>query len=246
MHLTDWPTVDELPAFDDLVDTMDLVRDVCSATLSVRKAHQRRVRLPLRTVTVAAPDAERLREFVDLIADEVNVRHVELTTDMGEVASEELHLVPAKLGPRLGKDVQDVIKAHKAGDWTVVDGVVTVGGRELVEGEYRLDLVAAGDQASSGLANRPGVIALDIDVTDELEREGLARDLVALDPAGAPRRRPRRVGPDRPLDRRRRRPWLDAVAAHRKMIMDETLSVALEHRRRRRDRRPSRMSTTIR
>ena len=48
VHLTDWPTVDELPAFDDLVDTMDLVRDVCSATLSVRKAHQRRVRLPLR------------------------------------------------------------------------------------------------------------------------------------------------------------------------------------------------------
>ena len=117
VHLTDWPTVDELPAFDDLVETMDLVRDVCSATLSVRKAHQRRVRLPLESVTVAAPDAERLRDFVDLIADEVNVRHVDLTTDMGEVASEELHLVPAKLGPRLGKDVQDVIKAHKAGDW---------------------------------------------------------------------------------------------------------------------------------
>ncbi len=178
MHLTDWPTLDELPAFDDLVDTMDLVREVCSATLSVRKAHQRRVRLPLESVTVAAPDAERLRDFVDLIADEVNVRHVDLTTDMGQVASEELHLVPAKLGPRLGKEVQDVIKAHKAGDWTVVDGVVPVGGRELVEGEYRLDLVASGDRASSGLPNRTGVIALDIDVTDELEREGLARDLV--------------------------------------------------------------------
>ena len=96
------------------------------------------------------------------------------------MASEELHLVPAKLGPRLGKDVQEVIKAHKAGDWTVVDGVVTVGGHDLVEGEYRLDLVASGDRASSGLANRPGVIALDIDVTEELEREGLARDLVRL------------------------------------------------------------------
>ena len=123
VHLTDWPTVDELPAFDELVDTMDLVRDVCSATLSVRKAHQRRVRLPLQSVTIAAPDAERLRDFLDVIADEVNVRGVELTTDLAAVADERLQLVPAKLGPRLGKDVQTVIKAHKAGDWTNVDGV---------------------------------------------------------------------------------------------------------------------------
>jgi isoleucyl-tRNA synthetase len=79
VHLTDWPTPDELPADDELVATMDLVRDVCSATLSVRKAHQRRVRLPLSTVTVASADAARLGEFRDVIADEVNVRHVELT-----------------------------------------------------------------------------------------------------------------------------------------------------------------------
>ena len=47
MHLRDWPTPDELPADDELVATMDQVRDVCSATLSVRKAHGRRVRQPL-------------------------------------------------------------------------------------------------------------------------------------------------------------------------------------------------------
>ena len=94
---------------------MDLVRDVCSATLSVRKAHQRRVRLPLNSVTVASADADRLADFVDVIADEVNVRRVELTTDVASVATERLQLVPAKLGPRLGKDVQQVIKAHKTG-----------------------------------------------------------------------------------------------------------------------------------
>ena len=60
---------------------MDEVRDVCSATLSVRKAHGRRVRQPLAAVTIAAPDAEALRPFVDIIADEVNVREVVLTDD---------------------------------------------------------------------------------------------------------------------------------------------------------------------
>ena len=76
VHLRDWPPLDELPADDELVAAMDEVRDVCSATLSVRKAHGRRVRQPLATLTVAVPDAERLAPFVDIIADEVNVRDV--------------------------------------------------------------------------------------------------------------------------------------------------------------------------
>ena len=58
---------------------MDLAREVCSAASSVRKANRLRNRLPLRSLTVAAPDAERLAPFVDLIADEVNVKTVELT-----------------------------------------------------------------------------------------------------------------------------------------------------------------------
>ena len=57
VHLRDWPSLDELVADDELVATMDQVRDVCSATLSVRKAHGRRVRQPLATLTVAVPDA---------------------------------------------------------------------------------------------------------------------------------------------------------------------------------------------
>jgi isoleucyl-tRNA synthetase len=230
VHLTDWPTVDELPKFDDLVVSMDLVRDVCSAALSVRKAHQRRVRLPLASVTVAAPDAGRLRDFVDLIADEVNVRHVELTTDLGAVATEELHLVPARLGPRLGKDVQDVIRAHKLGDWTVVDGpdgvTVTVGGRELVEGEYRVDLVASGDRASAGLANRAGVIALDVEVTDELEREGRARDLVRL-VQQARRDADLDVSDRIALTVRAPQVWLDALGEHKAMVSQETLATSV-------------------
>ncbi len=182
VHLGDWPTVDELPGDDELVASMDLARDVCSSTLSVRKAHKRRVRLPLNSVTVASPDADRLTDFVDLIADEVNVRSVELTTDVASVASEELKLVPAKLGPRLGKDVQNVIKAHKSGDWKV-DGegdarVVTVGEWVLQAGEYSLEQVASDDQASTGLGSHAGVVALDTTVTEELEREGRARDLI--------------------------------------------------------------------
>jgi len=226
VHLGDWPALDELPADDDLVASMDLARDVCSSTLSVRKAHQRRVRLPLQSLTIASPDAERLADFVDLIANEVNVRAVELTTDVGSVASEELKLVPAKLGPRLGKDVQNVIKAHKAGDWTVVGDVVTVGGFALEAGEYSIEQVASDDQASTGLGQHVGVVALDTTVTEELEIEGRARDLI---------RSIQQARRDADLDVSDRIELsvtagpavAEALRIHRELVMAETLAAAV-------------------
>jgi isoleucyl-tRNA synthetase len=223
VHLTDWPDVDELPADDDLVSTMDLVRDVCSATLSIRKAHQRRVRLPLEAVTVASVDAHRLADFVDVIADEVNVRRVDLTDDVASVATQRLQLVPARLGPRLGQDVQQVIRAHKAGDWSIADGVVVVGGVELVDGEYTLELVAQDDKASSGLSAHDGVVALDIEVTEELEVEGRARDLVRL--VQQARRDAGLDVSDRiALTVTASDGWIDAVATHEGLIAGETLA----------------------
>jgi len=226
VHLTDWPEVEELPAADDLVATMDLVRDVCSATLSVRKAHQRRVRLPLNTVTVASADAHRLADFVDVIADEVNVRNVELTDDVASVATERLQLVPAKLGPRLGGDVQTVIRAHKAGDWSASGERVVVGGVELLPGEYRLDLVAEGDKASAGMSDHAGVVALDIDVTEELEVEGRARDLVRLIQQ-ARREADLDVSDRIDLTITAAPVWIEAIGVHEPLISAETLATSI-------------------
>ena len=180
VHLTDWPAADLLPADPELVATMDLAREVCSSTLRVRKAHQRRVRQPLASLTVAVPGADRLAGFTSLIADEVNVKSVVLTDDVAAVATHELQVVPAALGPRLGGSTQAVIKTVKTGDWQQQGDVVVAGGFELQPGEYQLKLVVAGDGASTSLAGGAGVVVLDIELTPELEAEGVARDLVRL------------------------------------------------------------------
>ncbi|MFN6119722.1 MAG: isoleucine--tRNA ligase [Actinomycetes bacterium] len=180
VHLADCPDAAALPADPELVATMDLARDVCSATLRVRKAHQRRVRLPLATLTVAVPGADRLASFTGLIADEVNVKSLELTDDVASVASHELQVVPAVLGPRLGGQTQQVIKAVKSGDWRQEGDHVVAGGIELHPGEYQLKLIVAGDGASTSLSGGAGVVVLDTEVTPELEAEGTARDLVRL------------------------------------------------------------------
>ena len=127
MHLQDWPDVADFPADEELAGAMDLVRSVCSTALSLRKAHQLRVRLPLASLTIAHPDAASLAPFTDLIAEEVNVKAVELAPDPASLGRFELAVNPRVLGPRLGGQVQQVIRAVKAGDWARSGDGVTRG-----------------------------------------------------------------------------------------------------------------------
>ena len=184
VHLTTWPVAADIPVDNDLVVVMDQVRDVCSTTLSLRKSHSRRVRLPLASLTVASPLALGLQPFVSIITEEVNVREVKLTADVAGVARHELQVVPAALGPRLGGDTQKVIVAVKKGDWKQQGDVVVAGGYELQPHEYQLKLLAAvGDAdstASSALPDGRGVVLLDIALTPELLAEGTARDIVRI------------------------------------------------------------------
>lgn len=178
VHLADWPSASSLPRDESLVASMDMVRDVCSAALSVRKAHGRRVRLPLLTLTVASPSADTLSAFVDIVKDEVNVRDVELTRDVESVASHELAVMPAVVGPRLGKNTQAVIGAVKKGEWTQDGDVIVVAGERLTPGEYTMKMVTRADTASAALPGGAGVVLLDTTTNAELEAEGLARDVI--------------------------------------------------------------------
>ncbi|HUN36071.1 MAG TPA: class I tRNA ligase family protein, partial [Trebonia sp.] len=181
VHLTDWPSVEGWPADDALAETMDLTRAVCSAALGLRKNQQLRVRLPLASLTVADPRAVALGEFADIVKDEVNVKDLVLLTDPASLGTTTLTVNPRALGPRLGQQVQAVIRAVKAGDWTVAaDDVVTAGGVELHPGEYELKLTAADPGSTTALPGSGGLIALDTKVTPELTAEGTARDVVRV------------------------------------------------------------------
>ena len=180
VHLSDWPSADELPADPALVATMDRVREVCSAAHSIRKAAGRRARLPLRRLTVAVPDPEALRPLVALVAEEVNVKEVVLTDDLDAHASRALSVVFKLAAPRLGPAIQAVAAAARRGDWVLVeDGErALVGGEVLEAGEFSLDLVPISAESTRTLPGSSGLVVLDLDTDAELEAEGLARDVV--------------------------------------------------------------------
>lgn len=198
VHLTDWPSlapgsVDDvaLPADDELVAAVDRVRAIVSTALGLRKAHSLRVRQPLRELRVALADPSAVEPFADLVGAELNVKGVTLlslddaaATDVG--VETRLSVNARAAGPRLGRGVQDVIRAAKAGDWEQTpDGAVvvrTAGGEvTLAEGEYELaTVVAAGGAGDLAAAVLPGggFVVLDLALDDELRAEGYARDAV--------------------------------------------------------------------
>src|SRR5699024_4503746 len=125
------------------------------------------------------PEAAALAPYTDLIADEVNVKSVELTDDVDTHGTFELGVNARAAGPRLGKDVQTVIKAVKAGDWSEgPDGTITAAGIALVEGEDPAKLVAAQPDSTAALPGGTGLVVLDTALTPELEAEGWAKDRV--------------------------------------------------------------------
>ncbi|GAB3598872.1 isoleucine--tRNA ligase [Microbacterium tumbae] len=185
VHLQDWPDPAAFPAADEIRDAMDAVRELSGVGNALRKKERLRVRLPLARLTVVSPLAESLGRFEDILREELNVKSVELvpleeTTAVEYGISHRLSVNARAAGPRLGKQVQQVIQAAKAGDWSETDGVVTAGGIALEPAEYELVLETTGRPAGEALAIVPtgGFMLLDTATTPELEAEGLARDVI--------------------------------------------------------------------
>jgi len=183
VHLTDWPDATEFPSDPELVRTMDRVREIASAGNALRKARQLRVRLPLAGATVVSADGEALAAYGEILRDELNLKAVAFAplqeSSLGDWGiTRRLSVNARALGPRIGKDVQRVIQAAKAGVWMTEGDIVIVDGTPLQPGEYDLVLATADPDAAVAFLGDGGFVVLDTHVTPELEAEGLARDVI--------------------------------------------------------------------
>jgi isoleucyl-tRNA synthetase len=208
---------------------------VSSVALSLRKTNGLRVRLPLAKLTVVSQGAGDLEQFGEILKDELNLKTIELVELAVESTKEfgvekQLSINSRALGPRLGKQVQEIIQAAKAGNWQQNGDQVFVNAVELLEGEYEINLVAKEEQGDSvliGILPAGGFVILDRQVTKELAAEGLARDVVrAIQQA--------RKDADFDVSDRIRTQIsadsavLDAIRAHQELVKNETLTLELE------------------
>jgi len=183
VHLEDWPNATDYAGDPELVAEMDYLREIASAGLALRKARGLRVRLPLAKLTIVTARDTWFAGVDEILRDELNVKAV-LFEALEEGSLEtfgitrKLTVNARALGPRLGKQVQQVIQAAKAGGWAVAGETVTVGDVVLQPGEFELELEAADSASAIAFLGDGSFVILDTETTPELEAEGLARDLV--------------------------------------------------------------------
>ena len=236
VHLSDWPAVDESARDDALRKRMTLVRRLVGLGRAARTDAKVRVRQPLARALVVLPAGETgdLEGLEGLVAEELNVRSVELAHGVGELVSYVVKPNFKALGPRFGqrvKKVADSIGATEPGGLVETlerDGVVhlDLDGEQVSLTPEDLDVRVEGRPGFSLAQDGPYGLALDVEITPELRAEGIAREVVR---AIQDLRKNSGLAVEDRIEL-----WLngdadvmDACETHQDLIASETLAVAL-------------------
>ena len=182
VHLADYPQLENIKLDETLVDEMDFLQDLCSAGKFIREEKNLRNRLPLAGLTVVGDNLGFLNgQYQDIIKDELNVKEVKIDNNLAAYAAKTVYLYTPLLGKALGKDMGPVMAAYKQGRWELnADGTLSIAGQTLTPDLFEVRLDMKDGVAGKAFADNKAVVTLDTNVTDELKREGMARDFVRL------------------------------------------------------------------
>ena len=183
IHLQDFPNVDFIDSEAQLINDMDLVRSICSTALAIRDNKNLRVRLPLQSLTIIGKDAQRILPFSEIIAEEVNIKEIKIVEEISQFAENKLQINFKKIGAKFGSKIKEITNAIKEGNWQKInDRTIQIAGVELVDDDFELKLTTKNiDEKKSAILPLPSndyLVLLTIEITKELEDEGIARDIV--------------------------------------------------------------------
>jgi isoleucyl-tRNA synthetase len=184
VHLSEFPKADKSLVNEDLELSMNYAQQICSLVHSIRKNAKVKVRTPLNKVLLPVLDdqfARRVKTVDDIICAEVNVKSIEYIDDTSDLLVKKVKPNFAKLGKKYGpkmKEVTAVINAFSKQDISAIEksGMLSRDGFDLALEDV---LISSEDVPGWAVASENGVtVALDINITEELKKEGIARDFV--------------------------------------------------------------------
>jgi isoleucyl-tRNA synthetase len=187
VHLADWPSADSELIDPSLEAQMALARRLTSLGRAARSEAGMKVRQPLaRALVFLPPDSPEILR--DIVEDELNVDEIDTTDELDEVL--EFELVPnfRALGPRLGERVKELKAALAALDTAAAAAeleagrpiTVMLGGEPVELSPEDVQLRVRGQEGFAVSRESGEVVALDLTMSDELRKRGLAREVVRL------------------------------------------------------------------
>ncbi|MBL6990657.1 MAG: isoleucine--tRNA ligase [Bacteriovoracaceae bacterium] len=182
VHLSAWPVIPKSFQNRALLQQVQLTRDIAALGLSLRQKKKVKTRLPLRCLQIGLPSnlsPDMLRDQLDVLKDELNVKKISFIDDPKEIAHIKAIPNAKKLGPALGADMAEFLQSCKGGQIEIFNDVVKVYGEAKVW-EVSLDDIAIGYSGKDGfdVASNAGIIvSMDFHVDEKLQEEGVANDL---------------------------------------------------------------------
>ncbi len=238
VHLCDFPSPSGSFHDGELEADMQVARDAVELGRAARAQAGVKVRQPLREAAVVAADRERaaIERFAAILLEELNVRELRFVSDAEELGRWELRANYRALGPRFGKRMPEVAAAIASLDAEHVAGVLRGGGSVGInaggsEHPLSADEVQLVLQPLEGYQlERAGThaVALNLELDDELRREGLAREVVHAVQA-ARKAAGLRVEDRIALTLGGEAELLETVRAHEEYVTGETLATALHY-----------------
>lgn len=171
VHLESFPVATDTD--DAIVRDMRGVQSVVSVGKQLREQYKLRNRLPLGKITIAGGD---LHAYADIIADELNVKHIDFTPNISAVANSFIYLITPKIGARLGGALREIIPAVKQGKYEIAGDKLVVGAHTLNADEFENRLTVLPGITGAALPDNTAVVVLDTEINAELVAEGLAND----------------------------------------------------------------------
>ncbi len=188
VHLADFPVFDASFVNKSLEHKMESAQTISSLVLSLRAKVKIKVRQPLQKIMIPITNKQQKEEILavaDLIKHEVNIKEIELLDDASDILVKQIKPNFKTLGPRFGKDMkaianavihftsEDINKIEQNGNIEVaINGNIITLERTDVE-------ITSQDIEGWLVANEgPLTVALDVTITDDLHKEGIARELV--------------------------------------------------------------------
>ncbi|WP_374758173.1 isoleucine--tRNA ligase [Fibrella aquatilis] len=189
VHFTDWQPVAEDWIDTDLEEAMALAQQISSMVHALRKNHKLKVRQPLSRVLIPVVSVgqatgtmqRQIEQVAPIIESEVNVKSVEFVADASGLLTKRVKPNFKALGPKFGKQMKDVAAAITAMTPDELTQLETTNSLQLAGFNLQLTDVEILTEDVPGwvvAVDGPLTVALDVTVTDELRREGIARDLV--------------------------------------------------------------------
>jgi len=188
VHLANFPVFDTTIINKSLERKMESAQTISSLVLSLRAKEKIKVRQPLQKIMIPVDSKQQKEEILavsDLIKHEVNVKEIELLEEASDILVKQIKPNFKTLGPRFGKDMKAIANAVMNFDSEDINKIEQSGVLDFVINEKNITLsledveITSQDIEGWLVANEGTItVALDVTISDELRKEGIARELV--------------------------------------------------------------------